>query len=155
MKLVNGEASPSDTHQPESQSVEEPTAVMPSTAGSSAIITDPSKAVTSRPTKDSAESQSNITDYSQKTWVEDTVRTWIVDRTAWTETISVYKNVERSVCNICGVGITGSMSAHNKQHILAEEGSGCHSEVRRKKPLSTPRKGTGKPSLLADIGNRG
>lgn len=69
----------------------------------------------------------------QKTWVEDTEKVWIVDKAAWTETIPIYENVERSICNICGADITGSTSAHNKQHMLAGEGSGYHSEVQQVK----------------------
>ncbi|MEE0846125.1 MAG: hypothetical protein U0L71_08065 [Eggerthellaceae bacterium] len=131
MKPGDAEASPADARQPESQSAEEPTAAVPSAAGSSATVTDPSKAIASRPAEDSAESQTNSPGYSQKTWVEDTERTWVVDRAAWVETIPVYESVERSVCNICGADITGSTSEHNKQHMLAGEGSGYHSEVRR------------------------
>ncbi|WP_346687216.1 hypothetical protein [Enteroscipio rubneri] len=69
----------------------------------------------------------------KKTWVEDTEKVWVVDKAAWTETIPVYENVERSICNVCGADITGSTSAHNKQHMLAGEGSGYHSEVRQVK----------------------
>ncbi|PNV66774.1 hypothetical protein [Enteroscipio rubneri] len=69
----------------------------------------------------------------QKTWVEDTEKVWVVDKAAWTETIPVYENVERSICNVCGADITGNTSAHNKQHMLAGEGSGYHSEVRQVK----------------------
>lgn len=130
MKPGDAEASPADTRQPESQSAEEPTAAVPSAAGSSVAVTDSSKAVASRPAEGSAESQPNSPGYSQKTWVEDTERTWVVDRAAWVETIPVYESVERSVCNICGADITGSTSEHNKRHMLAGEGSGYHSEVR-------------------------
>lgn len=133
MKLGDAGASPADARRPESQSAEEPTAAVPSAAESSAAITDPSKAATSRPAEDSAESQPNSPDYSQKTWVEDTEKIWIIDKTAWVETIPVYESVERSVCNICGADITGNASAHNKQHMLAGEGSGYHSEIHREK----------------------
>lgn len=57
----------------------------------------------------------------------------VVDRAAWVETAPVYESIERSICNICGADITGSTSAHNKQHMLAGEGSGYHSEVQRVK----------------------
>lgn len=70
---------------------------------------------------------------SQKTWVEDAEKVWVVDKGAWTETIPVYENVEKSICNICGADITGSTSAHNKQHMLNGEGSGYHSETQRVK----------------------
>lgn len=68
---------------------------------------------------------------SQKTWVEDAEKVWVVDKEAWTEVIPVYENVEKSICNICGADITGNTSAHNKQHMLAGEGSGYHGEIQR------------------------
>lgn len=68
---------------------------------------------------------------SQKTWVEETERVWVVDKEAWTESVPVYGTVEVSICNICGTDITGSTSAHAKEHMKAGEGSGHHSEVRR------------------------
>lgn len=55
----------------------------------------------------------------------------MVDKAAWTEVIPLYETEERSICNICGADITGSTSAHNKQHMLAGEGSGYHSETVR------------------------
>lgn len=64
-------------------------------------------------------------------WVEETERVWVVDKAAWTEVIPLYETEERSICNICGADITGSTSAHNKQHMLAGEGSGYHSETVR------------------------
>lgn len=67
----------------------------------------------------------------QKTWVEDVEKVWIVDKAAWIETIPVYENVERSICNVCGADITGNTSEHSKQHMLNGEGSGYHSEVQR------------------------
>lgn len=66
-------------------------------------------------------------------WVEDIERVWVVDKTAWTETVPVYESVEISICNVCGADITGNTSAHNKQHMLAGEESGYHSEVRQAK----------------------
>ncbi|MDR3847669.1 hypothetical protein [Eggerthella sp.] len=66
-------------------------------------------------------------------WVEDVERVWVVDKAAWSETVPVYESVERSICNVCGADITGNTSAHNKQHMLAGEGSGYHSEVRQVK----------------------
>lgn len=66
-----------------------------------------------------------------KNWVEDVERVWVVDKAAWTEMIPIYETVERSICNICGADITGDTSAHSKQHMLAGEGSGYHSEVIR------------------------
>ena len=41
----------------------------------------------------------------------------------------VYNQREISVCNVCGADITGNETAHSKQHMLAGEGSGHHSEV--------------------------
>ena len=68
---------------------------------------------------------------SQKTWVEETERVWVVDREAWTESVPVYGTVEVSICNICGIDITGNTSAHAKEHMKAGEGSGHHSETRQ------------------------
>lgn len=68
---------------------------------------------------------------SQKTWVEETERVWVVDKEAWTESVPIYGTIEISVCNICGTDITGNTSAHAKEHMKADEGSGHHSEVRR------------------------
>ena len=67
----------------------------------------------------------------QKTWVEDTEQVWVEDRAAWTEQLPVYSTREVSICNICGEDITGNTSAHGKAHMIAGEGSGHHSEVRR------------------------
>ena len=68
---------------------------------------------------------------SQKTWVEETERVWVVDKEAWTESVPVYGTVEVSICNICGIDITGNTSAHAKEHMKAGEGSGHHSETRQ------------------------
>ncbi len=62
-------------------------------------------------------------------WVEETEQMWIVDREAWSESIPVYETREVSVCNVCGVEITGNVSAHAKKHMLAGEGSGHRTEV--------------------------
>ena len=35
---------------------------------------------------------------------------------------------ERSICNVCGADVTGNTVAHAKQHALAGEGGGDHSE---------------------------
>lgn len=67
----------------------------------------------------------------QKTWVEKTERVWVVDKEAWTESVPIYSTVEVSICNICGTDITGSTSAHAKEHMKAGEGSGHHSETRQ------------------------
>lgn len=67
----------------------------------------------------------------QKTWVEETERVWVVDKEAWTESVPIYSTVEVSICNICGIDITGNTSAHAKEHMKAGEGSGHHSETRQ------------------------
>lgn len=64
-------------------------------------------------------------------WVEETQRVWVVDQEAWSEQLPAYETRERSICNICGADITGATSPHNKQHMLAGEGSGYHSEVQQ------------------------
>lgn len=66
-----------------------------------------------------------------KRWVEDTQQVWVEDRAAWTEQVPVYSTKEVSICNICGQDITGSTSAHAKAHMMAGEGSGHRSEVRK------------------------
>lgn len=67
----------------------------------------------------------------QKKWVEDTQRVWVEDRAAWSESVPVYGSKEVSICNVCGADITGNTAAHGKSHMLAGEGSGHHSEVRK------------------------
>ena len=64
-----------------------------------------------------------------KRWVEETEQVWVVDSPAWSESVPVYEAREISVCNVCGIEITGSVSAHAKEHMLAGEGSGHRSEV--------------------------
>lgn len=66
-----------------------------------------------------------------KRWVEDTQQVWVEDRAAWTERVPVYSTKEVSICNVCGQDITGNTSAHAKAHMMAGEGSGHHSEVRK------------------------
>lgn len=67
----------------------------------------------------------------ERHWVNDSETVWIEDSGAWTEEVPRYSTVERSICNICGADITGNTSAHAKQHMLAGEGSGHHSETSR------------------------
>ena len=55
---------------------------------------------------------------------------WVEDSPEWDESVPIYGYTEVSVCNICGADITGNTAAHGKQHMLAGEGSGHHSEVR-------------------------
>lgn len=64
-----------------------------------------------------------------KRWVEETEQVWVIDSPAWSESVPVYEAREISVCNVCGIEITGSVSAHAKEHMLAGEGSGHRSEV--------------------------
>lgn len=67
----------------------------------------------------------------QRKWVEETEQVWVEDKAAWTEQVPVYGTREVSICNICGDDITGNTAMHGKAHMLAGEGSGHHSEVRR------------------------
>lgn len=133
MRLDVTEADAPDIRPSESQSAKESTTADHTVAGGDAAVIDGDNANASSSDKNSAKTQSSSTSDSQKTWVEDPERIWVVDRAAWVETIPVYESVERSVCNICDADITGSTSAHNKQHMLAGEGSGYHSEVRQVK----------------------
>lgn len=68
---------------------------------------------------------------ARKKWMEDTQQVWVEDRAAWTEQVPVYSSKEVSICNVCGQDITGNTSAHAKAHMLAGEGSGHHSEVKK------------------------
>ncbi|MVN15649.1 hypothetical protein [Gordonibacter urolithinfaciens] len=135
MKLSDTEPCAPDIRPSESQSAKKSIAADQAVAGGNATVVDEVNASTSSSNEDSAKSQSgsSSTSDSQKTWVEDIERMWVVDRAAWVETIPVYESLERSICNICGADITGSTSDHNKQHMLAGEGSGYHSEVQRVK----------------------
>lgn len=66
----------------------------------------------------------------QPVWVVDFEDVWVEDTPEWDESVPIYGYTEISVCNICGADITGNTAAHGKQHMLAGEGSGHHSEVR-------------------------
>ena len=66
----------------------------------------------------------------QPVWVVDHEDVWVEDSPAWDESVPIYGYTEVSVCNVCGADITGNAAAHGKQHMLAGEGSGHHSEVR-------------------------
>ena len=79
--------------------------------------------VTSDPAPSGGESS------ERRTWVTDYEDVWVEDSPAWDESVPVYGSVEVSICNICGADITGNTAAHGKQHMLAGEGSGHHSEV--------------------------
>ena len=66
----------------------------------------------------------------QPVWVADYEDIWVEDSPGWDESVPIYGYTEVSICNICGADITGNTAAHGKQHMLAGEGSGHHSEVR-------------------------
>lgn len=83
-----------------------------------------------KPSTSTSSSGSSVSKPS-KHWVEDTQQVWVEDRAAWTEQVPVYSSKEVSICNICGQDITGNTSAHAKAHMMAGEGSGHHSEVRK------------------------
>lgn len=119
------EASTADARRSENQSTEQATGAMPTVTGSSGTVIDGDYTDATSVGEGFADSQSNSLAESQKIWV--------VDKAAWVETIPIYESVERSVCNICGADITGNMSAHSKQHMLAGEGSGYHSEIHQEK----------------------
>lgn len=133
MTLSDTEPCAPDVRPSESQSTKESIAADQAAAGGNATVVDEVNASTSSSDEDSANLQSSSTSDSQKTWVEEIERIWVVDKAAWVETIPIYESLERSICNICGADITGSTSDHNKQHMLAGEGSGYHSEVQRVK----------------------
>ena len=79
---------------------------------------------TSAPAASGGESQ------KQPVWVVDYEEIWVEDSPEWDESVPVYGYTEVSVCNICGADVTGNTAPHAKQHMLAGEGSGHHSEVR-------------------------
>ena len=79
---------------------------------------------TSAPAASDGESQ------KKPVWVVDYEDVWVEDSPAWDESVPIHDYTEVSICNICGADITGNTAAHGKQHMLAGEGSGHHSEVR-------------------------
>lgn len=79
---------------------------------------------TSAPAASDGESQ------KKPVWVVDYEDVWVEDSPAWDESVPIHDYTEVSICNICGAYITGNTAAHGKQHMLAGEGSGHHSEVR-------------------------
>lgn len=86
---------------------------------------------TSEKATSSTGSSGNSASAPSKRWVEDIQQVWVEDRAAWTEQVPVYSSKEVSICNVCGQDITGNASAHAKAHMLAGEGSGHHSEVKK------------------------
>ena len=79
---------------------------------------------TSAPAASDGESQ------KKPVWVVDYEDVWVEDSPAWDESVPIHGYTEVSICNVCGADITGNTAAHGKQHMLAGEGSGHHSEVR-------------------------
>ena len=79
---------------------------------------------TSAPAASDGESQ------KMPVWVVDYEDVWVEDSPEWDESVPIHGYTEVSICNICGADITGNTAAHGKQHMLAGEGSGHHSEVR-------------------------
>ena len=49
---------------------------------------------------------------------------------AWDEEVPTYDNVAHDICNVCGADVTENPAAHAKQHALAYEGGGHHTEWR-------------------------
>lgn len=117
------EAAPSDDALARAQSAQTSGGSAPSDASSP--TTSPSAATNTQASTPSAQSA------PQKKWVEDTQQVWVEDRAAWSESVPVYGTNEVSICNVCGADITGNTAAHGKAHMLAGEGSGHHSEVRK------------------------
>ena len=52
-----------------------------------------------------------------------------VIKEAWTESVPIYENQIRSICNTCGADITGFASEHAEQHMLNGENGAHHTEV--------------------------
>ena len=115
---------PTDENQIESSGASEiqPSATSQNTARSNG---------TSEKATSSTGSSGNSASAPSKRWVEDTQQVWVEDRAAWTEQVPVYSSKEVSICKVCGQDITGNTSAHAKAHMMAGEGSGHHSEVRK------------------------
>lgn len=62
----------------------------------------------------------------QHNWVDITETRKVLVAEAWDE--DVYEERDKTVCNVCGKDISGNVSAHQKAHALADEGSGYHVE---------------------------
>ena len=57
---------------------------------------------------------------------------WVVDQAAWDEQVPRYESQIHNICDVCGADLTlngESPSAHGKQHAMAGEGAGHHTEV--------------------------
>ena len=55
----------------------------------------------------------------------------VLVQAAYDEQVPQYQDVERMICNQCGVDITENAVAHNDQHLSNYEPGGYHSEVRQ------------------------
>ena len=56
----------------------------------------------------------------------------VLIKEAWTEYKPIYETVCLTICNTCGADITGNPTPHVKQHALAGEGAGHHTEYVQK-----------------------
>lgn len=77
-------------------------------------------------------SQESSHRHSYNTPIYGTEQEWVVDQAAWTETVNepICETVERSICNGCGLDITGDPWTHIENQMLAGNMScgGYHSE---------------------------
>ena len=55
----------------------------------------------------------------------------ILIKEAWTESVPVYEEQERAICNGCGADITGNTTEHNRNHALNGEKGGWHTEWKK------------------------
>ena len=69
---------------------------------------------------------------------------WVVDQPAYSYEEPIYEKRGYTICHVCGAEFdttyengADSFTAHNKAHMLAGEGGGYHSEVRKVKVGST------------------
>ena len=126
------EGAPADTPDPQSGSITGPSGETTSQdAVSGAIRGESQPSSTSGQTPPtSAPAASESDSRKQPVWLIDYEDVWVEDSPAWDESVPIYGYTEVSICNVCGADITGNTAAHGKQHMLAGEGSGHHSEVR-------------------------
>lgn len=121
--IEEAEAAPSEDVVAQAQSAQSSGSSSPSDANSP-VPSLPAATKTQAP-------ESSAQSAPQKKWVEDTQQVWVEDSAAWSESVPIYGTKEVSFCNVCGADITGNTAAHGKAHMLAGEGSGHHSEVRK------------------------
>lgn len=55
----------------------------------------------------------------------------VLVKDAWTESVPVYEEQERSICSTCGADITGNEAAHIKEHMLKGENGSWYSEWKK------------------------